>query len=549
MRRLGRPAAALLVFAGLVGCQGGPEKGGLSEGFNGSLNGSLNGGFDLLLVGGTVIDGTGAPGTTADVGVRGDRIVAVAPELDRDSAVRVIDVTGLAVAPGFWDSHAHIVDLESKPLAENFVRQGITTILAPLHSQDQPYPIDEYRDRVEMAPNVGLFAGHTWIRKRVMGLEDRSPTDEELDRMRELVAQAMRRGALGLSTGLEYVPAIYAEVDEIVALAEVAAHFGGIYVTHLRDEGPRVVDAVDEALQIGRRAGLPVQINHLKVTGAAQWGRSESLLEAIDAARASGLEVAFDVYPYTAFSTYSDLLFPAWALAEGTEAFARRAADPATRERIVREMLEIFPQQTGGVPESVRFRELPAAPEWEGRTLAGYLAARESPESAEGTPTAERTVEALIELQIQGGFIGIFYGMSEDDVRRIMRHPGAMFETDGDLVVPGEGHPHPRSYGSFPRVLGHYVREEGVLTMEDAVHRMTGLPSEWMGQADRGVLLPGKLADIVVFDPETVEDRSRYTDPHHYPAGIVHLLVNGEPVLLDGAMTGARPGRFLSRGR
>ena len=534
MKRLAPLVASLVAFVGLAGGQEAAGEGSA---------------FDLLLVGGTVIDGTGAPGAVADVGVRGDRVVAVAPELAREGTVRVIDASGLVVAPGFWDSHAHLVELESRPLAENFIRQGITTILAPLHSQDQPYPLDEYRGRVAMAPNVGLFAGHTWIRKQVMGLEDRAPTDEELARMRELVSQSMRQGALGLSTGLEYVPAVYAELDEVVALAEVAASYGGIYVTHLRDEGPRIAEAVDEALQIGRRAGLPVQINHLKVTGAAQWGRSESLLEAIDAAKASGLEVAFDVYPYTAFSTYSDLLFPAWALAEGPEAFARRVADPATRERIVREMLEIFPQQTGGVPESVQFRQLPAAPQWQGRTLADYLAGRESPDDEGEEPTVAGAVEALIDLQLEGGFIGIFYGMSEDDVRRIMRHPGAMFETDGDLVIPGEGHPHPRSYGSFPRVLGHYVREEGVLTLEDAVHRMTGLPSEWMGQTDRGVLSPGKLADIVVFDPETVEDRSRYTDPHHHPVGIVHVVVNGEPVLLDGVMTGARPGRFLARGR
>ncbi len=499
--------------------------------------------YDLVLRGGTVIDGTGAPGFVADVAIAGDTVAVIGTDLGADRAATVLDVHGLVVAPGFWDNHAHLVTLEEHPLAENFVRQGITTILAPLHSQDQPFPVDDYTARVRMAPNVGLFSGHTWIRKRVMGLANRGPTPGELAWMTALVDSSMAQGALGLSTGLEYVPATYADTEELVALSRVAAASGGVYVTHMRDEGPAVMESIQQTLEVGRRAGLPVQINHLKITGAAQWGWSERILALLDSATAAGTEVAFDLYPYDAFSTYSDVMFPAWVLADGPEAFARRVAEPATRARLVNEMLALFPKQAGRGPESIRFREVPKRPDLAGRTLADLL-------TEDGRPhTIVDAVEVLTRLQLEGGFVGIFSGMDEDDIERFMRHPGAMFETDGDLVEPGTGYPHPRSYGAFPRVLSRYVRDRKVLGLEEAVRRMTKLPADWLAQTDRGTLAPGKAADVVVFDPATIRDRAEYTDPHHYAEGVVHVVVNGALVLNDGAMTGAKPGRFLERRR
>jgi N-acyl-D-aspartate/D-glutamate deacylase len=376
-----------------------------------------------------------------------------------------------------------------------------------------------------------------------MGLVDRAPTRGELDWMRALVDSSMQQGALGLSSGLEYVPATYADTDEIVALAEVAAPYGGVYVTHMRDEGLGVMESIGQTLEVGRRAGIPVQVNHLKVTGAAQWGWSGRILAALDSASAAGTEVAFDIYPYTAYSTYSDLMFPAWALADGPAAFARRVADPTTRARLVREMLDVFPRQTGPGPETIQFREVTGHPDLRGRTLADHLTDLGRP------TTVSEAVDALIELQVEGGFIGIFFGMDEADVVRFMRHPGAMFETDGDLVEPGVGHPHPRSYGSFPRVLARYVRDGGVLTLEEAVHRMSALPADWLAQSDRGTLAPGMAADVVVFDLAAIQDRAGYTDPHQYSEGVIHVLVNGSFVLRDGSMTGADPGRFLTRAR
>ena len=497
--------------------------------------------YDLVITGGTVVDGSGAPRRRADVAVAGDRIVAVAPRVDASRARRVIDATGLVVAPGFIDNHAHLVTLDAHPLAENFVRQGITTIMATLHSQDQPWPIDAYAARVRMAPNVGLFAGHTWIRKRVMGLANRAATSRELDWMQALVDSAMQQGALGLASGLEYVPASFAKTDEVVALARVAARYGGTYATHMRDEGVHLVEAVDEALQVGREAAIPVLINHHKVTGAAQFGWSARSLSRIDRAVAAGQRVAHDLYPYMAFSTYSDLMFPAWALADGPAEFARRVADTPTRERLVREMRVIFPEQAGPGPESIQFREMVAEPALQGKTLADYLRARHEP------PTIERAIEALIRLQLAGGFIGIFHAMDERDVTRIMRHPLAMFETDGDLIELDKGFPHPRSLGAFPRVLSRYVRELHVLTLEQAIMKMTSQAARWWGQGDRGLVATGKLADIVVFDARTVTDQGGYTDPNHYPVGITTVIVNGIAVFEEGKMTGEKPGRFLVR--
>ena len=499
--------------------------------------------YDLLLTGGTVVDGTGAPRRVADVAIRGDRIVAIGTSLSRRGAARVEDVRGQIVAPGFWDNHAHLVTLADHGLAENFVRQGITTVLAPLHSQDQPFPMDRYRAEVTIAPNVGLFAGHTWIRKRVMGLANRAPTAAELAWMRALVDSAMTQGALGLSTGLEYVPATYAHLDEVAALAAVAASYGGIYVTHLRDEGPGVMDALRETLEVGRRAQIPVQVNHLKVTGAAQWGWSTQMLALLDSARTAGMEVAADVYPYTAYSTYSDLMFPPWALADGPQAFARRVADPATRARLVREMRVRFPQQAGAAPASIQFREVASDSALAGKTLADYLVAAGQPN------TVEAAVEALITLQLRGGFIGIFHGMDDADVERFLTHPGTMVETDGDLVTFGRGFPHPRSYGSFPRVLARHVRERQLLTLEAAIQRMTSMPAQWLGIRDRGTLAVGQQADITVFNAGQIADLATYTAPHQWPEGIQLVAVNGTVVFSNGRMTGARPGRFLARGR
>ena len=453
--------------------------------------------YDFLLRGGTVVDGTGAPRRLADVAIRGDRIAMVAERIDPSTAKTVLDATGLTVAPGFIDNHAHVAPtIPRYPLEENFVRQGITSIIASLHSTDQPWPLGPYMASIRMAPNVGFFAGHTWIRKQVMGLANRAPTPAELDSMRAMVERSMADGALGLSTGLEYVPATYATTEEVIALAKVAAKHGGLYVTHVRDEGPGVLASVEEVIRIAREAGLPAQINHHKASGARQFGLTARTLAMVDRARAEGLDVKVDVYPYTAYSTYSDLLFPPWSLEGGPADFAQRTTDPAIRSRLLADMKVIFTDQVGEGPKSIQFRTLAGHHEYDGRTLADWLADHGKP------VTVDAAVEALLELQLEGSFDIIGHGMEEGDVIRILQYPASMIETDGDPVGFGQGFPHPRSYGAYPRVLARYVRELKVLTLEDAIRKMTSAAADQINQPDRGRVQDGAFADLVVFDAD-----------------------------------------------
>jgi N-acyl-D-amino-acid deacylase len=502
---------------------------------------SASGPYDLVIQHGTLVDGSGAARQMRDVAVRGDRIVRIATHIPSDGARAVLDATGLIVSPGFIEPHAHISDIAAHPDAENFLHQGISTIVASLHSMDQPYPLGAFLDTLRVAPNTAWTAGHTWMRKRVMGLDNRAPSAAEQAAMQTLVAEAMRDGAFGLGTGLEYTPASFSKTDEVAALARASARPHAIYVTHLRDEGEALLPAVDEALAIGHAAGEPVHISHLKITGAANWGGSATVLAKLDSATRAGTRTSFDVYPYLAYSTYSDLIFPPWALAGGTAAFAQRAADPTTRARLLTEMRAIFRSQTGNTLESVQFREHPTNRQLTGKTLADHL-------RAAGQPlTLDAGFEALIALQSAGGFVGVFYGMSDRDLDAFLLHPSASISSDGDLVTPGIGFPHPRSYGAFPRVLAHYVRERHVLTLEAAIHKMTGVPAATFGLPARGLLREGYAADIAIFDAERISDRATYSDPHHYAEGVVHLFVNGSAVLSNGVATHARPGTPIRR--
>ena len=498
--------------------------------------------YDLLLKGGVVVDGTGQAQFPADVAVTGDRIVRVDPKgIAAEQARETLDASGLVIAPGFIDHHAHIqTTIHAYPLAENFTRQGITTILASLHAGDQPWPLSDYMDALKAAPNVGFFAGHSWVRTKVLGLANRAPTGAELETMKGLVEESMRQGALGFSTGLVYVPGNYARTEELIELAKIAARHGGLYVSHMRDEATGLLDSIAELIRICREAGMPGQIAHHKVVGVSQWGWSEKSLAMIDEARAAGMDIKLDLYPYTASSTGSSVLFPQWALADGPKAFAARVADPATRAKLELEMREIFVKERGGNDLArVQFRTIRSQAAFNGKTLADLAAARGLPN------TVESGITLVIELQLKGGFSAIYHSIDEKDVQRIMRHPYAMFDTDADLVEYGFGFPHPRSYGTFPRVLGHYVRELKVLSLEEAIRRMTSLSADQIGQPERGRIGEGKFADITVFDPNTIEDLATFSEPHQYPRGIRHVLVNGVAVIRNGALTGAKPGRVL----
>jgi dihydroorotase/N-acyl-D-amino-acid deacylase len=499
--------------------------------------------YDLLIRDARVVDGSGAPWFRADVGVRGEKIAAVTPRL-AGTARRVIEAGGRVAAPGFIDLHSHARGgIFERPAAENYVRQGVTTLVEGPDGSS-PLPLGAFLDKLEeLRPGVNLasFVGHGSVRAAVVGTEDRSPTPAELERMRELVRQAMRDGAFGLSTGLFYVPGSFARTDEVVALARVAGELGGLHISHMRDEAAGVLDSVRETIAIGEEGGLPTQVTHHKMIGRAAWGRSAESLRLVREARARGVDVTVDQYPYTASSTaLSAALLPPWSLAGGQSALRERLSDPAQRARIVEVVKDrIRNERGGGDPRNIQIAACGFDHSLEGRTLAAILEGR-------GVPaTVESAAELTLEIAERGGASAIFHAISEEDVERILAAPFTMIASDGEIPAFGQGAPHPRSYGTFARVLAVYVREKRLLTLEDAIRKMTSLPAARLGLGDRGLLRPGMKADLVVLDPATVRDRASYEKPHQYAEGVSLVLVNGEPVLDGDRMTGARPGRVL----
>ncbi len=499
--------------------------------------------YDLLLRNGRVVDGTGGPWFRADVALSGDTIVAVGRAL-RGTGRRTIDVRDQVIAPGFIDIHTHARSgLLEVPTADNDVLQGVTTVF---EGQDgsSPLPLGEALARVAALPpavNFGSFVGHGSVREAVMGREDRAPTPAELERMVALVTRSMEEGAFGLSTGLFYVPGAFARTDEVVALARAAGAGGGIHVSHMRDEAAGILESVAETITIGEEGRLPTQLTHHKIIGRSGWGKSVETLRLVAEARARGVDVTIDQYPYTASSTsFSGALFPAWALEGGPGARASRLADPDARSRIREAVVEKIRNERGGGDASrLQIAAFPDDPSLDGLSLADVLRQRGD------EPTVEAAADLVLEIVERGGATGIFHAMAEEDVERILVSPFTMVASDGGIPVFGRGRPHPRSYGTFARVLGLYVREKGLLTLEEAVRKMTSLPAARTGLSRRGLVRPGMKADLTVFDPATVRDRATFEKPHAYAEGVSTVLVNGILVVDEGRLTGVRPGRVL----
>ena len=535
---------------------------------------------EFIIKGGTIVDGAGNPWYRGDVAVAGGKISEIRRSLKPVDG-RVIDAEGLVVAPGFIDAHSHSdsVTLYYREMESN-VMQGVTTVVAG-QCGSSPAPVnpdmrdllqrrlethlppevdlkitwttfDDYLKEEEkdgLGANVAHLVGHGAIRTAAMGFEARAPTPREVEVMKDLTAEAMEAGAFGLSTGLIYPPGIFAETDEIVELAKVAASYGGVYDTHIRGEGRTLMKALEEAISVGRTAGLPVQISHHKAASKVVWGKSVDTLAMIERARSEGVDVTVDQYPYRAGATSLATLLPPWAHEGGIERLLERLHDGELRQKM-REDIE------KGIPGWENFAgELG----WESIYISRVKSDENKP--LEGMNLAEITklrgdpdpITSLFEvLSEEEGAAGmILFSMNEDDIKRIMRHPVHMVGTDSGSMSPtgymSRGKPHPRGYGSYPKILGRYVREMGVLRLEDAVRKMTSMPAQRFGLLDRGLLRPGMCADIVVFNPDTVMDRATYQDPHQFPEGIEYVLVNGKVAVDGGKYSPVLAGRTLRK--
>ena len=499
--------------------------------------------YDLVITNARVVDGTGSSWYRGEVAVKGDAIVEVAAKVS-GTATRSIDAGGQVVSPGFIDTHTHSRrGIFEVPTADNYVRQGVTTVIeGPDGSSAVPLaPFLQKLDALQKSVNIGSFIGQGSVRSAVIGDADRKATPEEIQKMQSLVEGGMKDGAFGMSTGLFYVPGTFTPTSEVVELAKVAARYGGIHTSHQRDDASKVTDSVRETIAIGEGGGLPTQVTHHKVVGKGNWGRSTETLRLIDAARARGVDVTSDQYPYTASSTsVGSALIPAWALEGGRQQMAARLKDPATRAKIKDgAVMMIREERGGGDPKNVQLASCGFDPALAGKTLADVTKMRGM------DVTLENAAEATLWIVEQGGCQGVFHAMSEEDVERIMRHPSTMIASDGEVPIFGRANPHPRSYGTFARVLAVYVREKGTLTLEDAVRRMTSFPAARMRIMDRGILRAGMKADLTIFDPAAVRDTATFEKPHSYAAGFSHVIVNGQVVYENGAMTAARPGRVL----
>ncbi len=534
--------------------------------------------FDVLLVGGRIVDGTGNPWYIADVGIRDGHVAAIgrlaSAEPGRSApAKRTIDARGLVVAPGFIDMLGQSeLTLLVDGRAESKIRQGITTEItgeggsvAPQTDKTLPdfqeglalyglkadwRTLAEYFARLERhgsAVNLGTNVGATQVRMALLGGEDRAPTAQELAEMKRMLAEAMEQGAMGISTSLVYAPAIYAKTDELVALSRVAASYGGVYSSHMRNEGTAIFQALDEAFRIGREAGIPVHIYHLKVAGKPVWGQMPEVIRRINQARAEGLEVTADMYAYPAGATSLAASLPPWALEGSIDRVIERLRDPTQRQRMKDEMTrpasswQNFYFYSGGgagiLISSVANEKLRA---FQGKRLSEAAQLR-------GQNELDALFDMLIEDRLQIG--AIYFLMDEKDIEAAIPQPWVSFGCDSEAVRPdgilGQYKPHPRAYGNFPRILGRYVREKKLVPLEEMIRKMTSLPAQTMRLPDRGLLKPGMWADAVVFDPATIRDLATFENPHQYSEGVRYVLVNGQLVLDDGKMTDALPGRVL----
>ena len=497
--------------------------------------------YDLLIRNARVVDGTGNPWYRGDIGIRNGKIAAVG-ELSHASATRTVDAKERVAAPGFIDVHTHVEGgVEAVPGGDNYVMDGVTTVVTGNCGGSEADLGAWFRalEKTGIGLNLASLIGHNTVRREVMGTANRAATPEEIARMQALVDKNMRDGAVGFSTGLIYIPGTYSNADEVVALAKSASRYGGVYASHMRDEGEHVFEAIEEAIRVGREGGMRVELSHFKIDNKRLWGSSAKSIALVEKARGDGVDVVVDQYPYDRSSTNLGITLPSWALADGAAKVKERLADPATRGKIAKEM-------------QARLKKL-------GHKDYSYavVASCSSDRSIEGKSISEINrlrgrkkkvkdeIQTILDIEGNGGAQMVYHSMGEKDVDRIMRYTNTGIASDGGVRVFGAGVPHPRSYGTNARVLAEYVRVRNILTLEDAIRKMTSLPARTFGFRDRGQVREGYWADLVLFDPARVQDKATFLKPHQFTEGFDWVLVNGQPVVEEGKLTGARAGQIV----
>lgn len=493
---------------------------------------------DYIIRNGKMIDGTGNHWQLKDIAIVKNKIAAVG-NLNKWTASKEIDAKGLIIAPGFIDVHAHIEGGESKnPLATNFIYDGVTTVVTGNcgGSADDMDIYFNFIDSLQTSINVAALMGHNTIRKQVMGTANRHATGEELKKMEAIADKAMKAGAVGMSTGLIYIPGTFAPTDEVVALAKIVANSGGVYASHIRNEEDKVADAVNEAIEIGRQAKIPVQVSHFKVNGQNNWGRSDETLNLVKNARLEGIDVTIDQYPYTASSTNLGILLPDWVLADGQDSILARLKDPTIRAKVKAHSMGIIKGRGLKHFDYAFVANFKADTSYNGKNL------REINLLKGGKDKAIDEAETIVQMIEQGGAQMVYHGMGDKDVKNIMAYPFNMAASDAGIAVVGVSRPHPRAYGTNARVLGKYVREEKVMSLEEAIRRMTSLPADKFNIKQRGLIKEGFLADIVVFDENEVTDMATFENPHQFSKGFKYVFVNGGLTVDNGVHNGARKG-------
>lgn len=496
---------------------------------------------DILITNGRILDGTGNSWFYGNLAIKNGKIIRVG-NTSGITASKIIDAKGMIVAPGFIDVHTHIEGGEiSNPTADNFIHDGVTTVITgncgSSHTDIKKYLWQ--MDSLHLSINVATLIGHNDVRKAVMGTANRKPTEEELKKMESIVEEGMKNGAVGFSTGLIYIPGTYSETNEVLRLAKAASKYKGVYATHMRDEGDSVIEAINEALYIGKEANMPVEISHFKLSGQQNWGRSKETIALIKKAREEGIDVTIDQYPYTASSTSLSTLLPNEILSDGQDSINARLLRPEVRKYVSNYMLGRLKKRR------LKHFSYPVVASYKADSSFNGKSIEQVNLLMHRKHKAKEEAQTIMDMMQKGGAGMVFHGMGEKDVQRIMQYPFNMIARDAGIRVYGEGMPHPRSYGSNARVLGKYVREEKLISLEDAVRRMTSLPAQKFGLADRGLLREGFAADIVIFDEKEVQDLSTYDKPHAYSKGFKYVIVNGQLVVENEKHLGIRSGKAL----